>query len=344
MIKNNKKLSLGVLDQSPVRYGGTARDALRESVELAKTCEKYGYGRYWVAEHHNTNSFASTSPEIIIGKIASVTQSIRLGSGGIMLPNYSSLKIAEKFNLLESFYPGRIDLGLGKSRGTDTHGAEALAYPNKPIDFSLYDEQVKDLLAYLHKKLPPEHRFSQLVHNKHDLNSSIPTVWILGSGINSAKLAAELGLPFSFAHFLRDELCQNTPTTKAYLNNFKSSCFLNEPKISIAIEVICSEYEEKAKEISYSRTLEKAASSLDLLEYQGFFPPQDAKTYLQDAVLKKASYDFQSLCLVSDRKNIKTKIEEIADHYHANEVLILTNCFSFEDRKLSYKYIAEAFF
>ncbi len=150
-------LQLSVVDQSPVRAGGTAADALRETIALAVATEAMGYHRYWVAEHHNLPNFASTSPEVLIGQIAARTRTIRVGSGGIMLPHYSALKVAENFRLLESLYPGRIDLGLGRAPGSDQLTAIALAYPGRPRDAAQYPQQVMDLVGLLSASLPPDH-------------------------------------------------------------------------------------------------------------------------------------------------------------------------------------------
>src|SRR5437667_2625143 len=155
-------LHLGVVDQSPVREGGTAADALRETIALAVATEAMGYERYWVAEHHNVPNSAGTSPEILVGQIAAHTKSIRVGSGGVMLSHYSALKVAENFRLLETLYPGRIDLGLGRAPGSDQLTAAALAYPGRPRDISYFPEQITDLLGYLGNDLDPQHPFAAL--------------------------------------------------------------------------------------------------------------------------------------------------------------------------------------
>src|SRR5579859_6376442 len=144
------KLTLSVLDQSPVRRDGTAAEALRATVELAKVAERLGYTRYWVSEHHNSAGFAGTAPEVLIGQIAANTSSIHVGSGGVMLTHYSALKVAETFRILCAFYPGRIDLGIGRAPGSDPRTASALAYPKQPSDVELFPRQVVDLVNYLH--------------------------------------------------------------------------------------------------------------------------------------------------------------------------------------------------
>src|SRR5438552_16955499 len=149
------ELTLSVLDQSPVRNGGTAADARRESVRLAQVADRLGYARYWVAEHHNTGSFAGTSPEILIGRIAAATESIRVGSGGVMLSHYSALKVAEQFRMLESLFPGRIDLGIGRAPGSDGLTAAALAYPRPQADINEFPQQVAHLPGFLAGHVDP---------------------------------------------------------------------------------------------------------------------------------------------------------------------------------------------
>ena len=148
-------LRLSVVDQAPVRKGGSGADALRETIELARATEAMGYERFWVAEHHNLSSIASTSPEILIGQIGAATSRIRVGSGGVMLPHYSAFKVAENFRMLETLFPGRVDLGLGRAPGGERRSAAALAYPAAPIDVSAYPEQGDDLIGYLGDSLPP---------------------------------------------------------------------------------------------------------------------------------------------------------------------------------------------
>ena len=196
-----KDIKLTVVDQSPIRRGGTPADALNESVELAVHTENLGYSRYWVAEHHNSNSFSGTSPEILIGQIAAKTSTIRVGSGGVMLSHYSALKVAEQFSVLDSFHPNRIDLGIGRAPGSDRRTAAALTYPRPTMDvFSDFPQMVKDLLSFLEDEVEDEHPLAG-IRAQSSGKDTYPSVWLLGSSDYSARLAAEMGLPFSFADF-----------------------------------------------------------------------------------------------------------------------------------------------
>ena len=194
-------LTLSIVDQSPMRHGSTAREALLESVKLAQIAEKLGYERYWVAEHHNSGSFSGTSPEILVGQIAANTSSIRVGSGGVMLSHYSSLKIAEQFTVLNSFYPGRIDLGIGRAPGSDRKTAAALSYPKTLPNTDTFPQQIIDLMTYLSEDTNSSHPFTEIKVQSGLRSKTQPKIWLLGSSDYSAKLAAILGLPFCFADF-----------------------------------------------------------------------------------------------------------------------------------------------
>ena len=235
------KLTLSVVDQSPVRQGGTAADALRETVELAIVTEKLGYQRFWVAEHHNLSGFAGTCPEILIGQIAACTSTIRVGSGGVMLSHYSALKVAETFRILESFYPGRIDLGIGRAPGSDQRTAAALAYPGEVKDIRYFPEQVDDVIGYLTNQLPSDHPFTNV--RAAPTPGTAPEVWLLGSGYDSAILAAERGLPFSYAYFFGIGVENGVTIVENYRQRFRPSPYLAEPRVNVTVQVLCAETE-----------------------------------------------------------------------------------------------------
>ncbi len=198
--RSQDNVVLSVVDQSPLRRGGNAAEALRESVELAKAAERAGFARYWVTEHHNTGALAGTSPEILIGQIAARTSSIRVGSAGVMLSHYSALKVAEQFSVLNSFYPGRIDLGIGRAPGSDQLTAQALADPRPEVDIMSFPRQVTDLLSYFHGFAEQAHPFSAIRAHPGPAPEGQPEVWLLGSSDYSARLAAHLGLPFGLIY------------------------------------------------------------------------------------------------------------------------------------------------
>src|SRR5580698_481221 len=192
---------LSVLDISPVPSGSSSSDALRNTLDLAKLTDTLGYRRYWLAEHHNTALIASTSPEVMIGHVADVTQRMRVGSGGIMLPNHSPLHVAEAFRVLEALHPGRIDLGLGRAPGTDTVTALALRRSRQAVFSDEFPQQLDELLGFLSDDFAEEHPFRHVKAMPMDVGT--PEIWLLGSSDFSAQLAAKLGLGFAFAHHIQ---------------------------------------------------------------------------------------------------------------------------------------------
>ena len=219
-----QKLILSVVDQSPVRAGGTATDALRETIELAVATEAMGYQRYWLAEHHSLPNYAGTSPEVLAGLVASRTKSIRVGSGGVMLSHYSAFKVAENFRMLAAVHPGRIDLGVGRAPGGDQLTAVALTYPGQPHDISHYPQQILDLLGHLSARLHPDHVFAGIQAGPG--YPEMPQVWLLGSRYESAYMAAQFGLPFAYAHFFGIEVEEGPAIVEGYRKNsdLRSSC------------------------------------------------------------------------------------------------------------------------
>src|SRR5690349_15011073 len=212
-------LKLSVLDQSPVRQGVTPRDALLETVELAKHVDALGYSRYWLAEHHSSPGLAGSAPEIMVARVAGETSRIRVGSGGVMLSHYSALKVAEQFRMLETLHPGRIDLGIGRAPGSDQRTARILRHGPGALGIEHFPRQIQDVVAFLHDDLPPGHPWRG-VHAMPS-GASTPEVWLLGSSDESALLAAELGTAFSFAHFIND--LGGAEVTRVYRARFRPS-------------------------------------------------------------------------------------------------------------------------
>ena len=193
-------LKLGIVDQSPVANGATAMDAVRQTLELARVAERLGYSRYWVAEHHSTNSFAGAAPEVLIPQVAAATSEIRVGSGGVMLSHYSPLKVAEQFRMLEALFPGRIDLGIGRAAGGDRRTSQALAYGRGVLDPDSFPRQMEDLIGWMTDALQDEHPFRRV--RAMPRVGGVPEFWLLGSGGSSAGYAAHLGCAYSFAQFI----------------------------------------------------------------------------------------------------------------------------------------------
>jgi len=241
-------LRLGVLDQSPVRSGGAVADAIHETLELAELCDRLGYHRYWLAEHHSTPGLAGSSPEVLIGQVAARTSRIRVGSGGVMLQHYSSLKVAESFRVLETLFPGRIDLGIGRAPGSDQLTARALRENGNLEDFP---QQISDLQGFLHGTLPPGHVYAPVL--AMPTGPTAPEMWLLGSSDQSAAIAAHFGTGFSFAHFINQD--GGAEVTRAYRRQFQPSRWLDAPRASAAVFVVCADTETEAQRLAKSRQL-----------------------------------------------------------------------------------------
>ena len=337
---------LSVVDQSPVRQGGTAAQALRETVELAQVAERLGYTRYWVAEHHNSASYSGASPEVLIGQIAANTSSIRVGSGGVMLSHYSALKVAEQFRVLDSFYPGRIDLGIGRAPGSDQLTAAALAYPRLQSDASKFPQQVMDLLGFLSGQLDGDHPFARVRAQPGPAAETPPQVWLLGSSDYSARLAALIGIPFAFADFFGDMREHGPIVAEIYRREFKPSASLAAPRVSVALQVLCAPTTEEASYLGASRNVNKAVSFRDQQwqpELQGLLPPKEAAAYPLNEQQQQFMDRFKKGYIDGNPRQVREGITEVAGLYGAREVGIVTNCYAFEDRVRSYELVAEAF-
>ena len=337
---NTSETTLSVVDQSPIRKGGRPSDALGESVTLAQHAENIGYSRYWVAEHHNSSSFAGTSPEILIGQIAAQTTSIRVGSGGVMLSHYSALKVAEQFSILDSFYPGRIDLGIGRAPGSDQLTAAALTYPRPQADVHrAFPQMVQDLMGFLHGKLKESHPLAAIKAQPGEPDGTFPEVWLLGSSDYSARLAAGLGLPFSFADFFGNTGEHGPQVADIYRKEFSPSAYLSEPKVNVGLQVICAPTEEEARFIGASRNLNKVVSSLGLTT-GGLLPPEEAVDWPLEENVRAYMDQSTKSYIEGDPDQVREKILAAAERYQTSDLGIITNCYYFEHRKRSYEMVA----
>ena len=317
-------ISLSVLDQIPIRKEGSASDALNETINLAILCESFGYQRYWVAEHHNSKSFTGNSPEILIAAIAEKTKHIRVGSGGVMLTHYSSLKIAEQFLTLQALHPNRIDLGIGRAPGSDQKTSTALSYPRNQINVEYYPAQVIDLINYVNNSLEDNHPFNG----------------VQASSDYSARLAATLGLPFAFADFFGD-LAHGPIVADLYRRTFKPSKYLKTPLLTVAVQTLCAPTEEEALFLGSSRNLNKAGSVMGL--NQAFLPPEEAIRYPLTEQASQFMKSFRKGYVDGNPKQVTKNILKVANKYKTNEIAIVTNAYSHEVRIQSYRLIARAF-
>ncbi|MBS1661098.1 MAG: LLM class flavin-dependent oxidoreductase [Bacteroidetes bacterium] len=331
-----KKLRLSVLDQTPIRKNSDAPAALQESIRLAKLADRLGYSRYWLSEHHNTTTLAGAAPEILIARLAAETKGIRVGSGGIMLPNHSTLKVAENFRLLEALYPGRIDLGLGRAPGGDRLTAQLLN-PSNTFDPQAYITQIRDLQAFLSDDSTVG-TFQGKIRAIPKINTQ-PELWILTSSGESALLAAHFGAALCYAQFINP--IGGAAAVQAYRSRFRPSDELPEPQASVGIFAFCSEDESKVNEV-------RALVDYRLLGFEkGNF--DEIPTYAAASAYQYTPAEWQRVLYNRQRTAIGTpeqmreKLESIAAEFQVDEIVISTFTEHEEERMHSYELLADLF-
>lgn len=327
-------LRFSILDQSPVSEGSSPGEALKETAALAKKAEEWGYTRFWVSEHHDAQTLAGSSPEILIAHLGAVTKTIRLGSGGVMLPHYSSFKIAENFKLLEALYPGRIDAGVGRAPGGMPRASLALN-EGRSRNVDRFPDQIDELAMYLNDAIPENHMYYGM--KATPLTESAPPIWILGSSMSSALLAAEKGMPYMFAQFINGEGGQDF--TRTYRERFESGSGA-KPCAGFAIFVVCQETEEEA---------ERVASSLDLalsmgaqgMPSKGTPPPEKALAYEYSKFEKLLVEENRRRMIVGTPEQVGDRLEELAAEYGADEVMLVSIAYDFKDKLKTFELVAE---
>jgi len=335
-------IKLSVLDQSPVSDGYTPADALRNTIELARLADKLGFERYWIAEHHAMMTLASPAPEILIARLGAETSGIRLGSGGVLLPHYSPLKVAETFRMLHAMYPGRIDLGIGRAPGGS--GLEAFALRRdrgERLQNDDFEEQLLELLAFLHHGFPSEHPFARIKVSP-DMPGA-PEVWLLGSSSWSSSVAAKLELPYAFAHFISPE---ETPASlENYRLNFQHSKQLGQPRAVVALGVICADTEAEAKRLYTSTQLH-----VRRIRLQGkrlpVPTPEQAMAELGEFAMGNDSFvrgeGEWPRYVVGAPEQVREELERMAASLRVEELMIIAVMHDYQARQRSYKLIAEA--
>ncbi len=329
-------LKLGIVDQSPVRNGGTATDAVRETLELARVAERLGYDRYWLAEHHSTNSFAGAAPEVLIPRVAAVTRSMRVGSGGVMLSHYSPLKVAEQFRMLATLFPGRIDLGIGRAPGGDWRTSQALAYGRGVLGPELFPRQVEDLIGWLDDSLEDDHPFRRV--RAMPRSGEAPDLWLLGSGGSSAEYAARLGCGYSFAQFISG--VDGSEMVREYREGFRPSARLATPRASVGIGVICAETRAEAERLALSLQLWRGRIARG--QDRGIPSPEQAEEEFAEAGIPLESFRDDPRALVGDSGEVRAGLLELAGRYEVDELMLVTVTHSFAARVRSYELVAEA--
>jgi alkanesulfonate monooxygenase SsuD/methylene tetrahydromethanopterin reductase-like flavin-dependent oxidoreductase (luciferase family) len=305
-------LRLSILDQSPVPEGSTAGDALRNSIDLARLADGLGYHRYWLAEHHGTPGLACTSPEAIIGPVAMSTSRLRVGSGGVMLPHYSPLKVAETFRMLAALFPGRIDLGIGRAAGTSPKVAALLQRDRRQPPPDDFPEQLAELLRYTDGFEP----------------------WLLGSSGQSAIWAAEMGLPYVFADFINPN---GASTAGYYREHFQASSRLAEPRCAVAVWAVCAETDQEAFRLSASMRM------MSLLLFRGRLipvpPVEKALRFLEDEGMPAELLPAGRRIITGDPDKVRYALNAVAAEYGAEEVFVVNILHDHAARRRSYELL-----
>ncbi|MFD4705166.1 LLM class flavin-dependent oxidoreductase [Gottfriedia sp. NPDC058432] len=330
--KNLSEIPLSVLDLAPVVEGSTPADAFKNSLDLAQHAEKWGYHRYWFAEHHNMPAVASSATSVVIGHIASGTSTIRVGSGGIMLPNHAPLVIAEQFGTLESLHPGRVDLGLGRAPGSDMSTTRALRRDLRSHED--FPAQLEELRNYFN---PPGGLGSLTVQAVPGEGLNIP-IWLLGSSGFSAQLAAELGLPFAFAaHFAPDYTVQ---AMQLYHNNFKPSKSLDEPYAMIGLNVVVADTNQEAKRLfttqqqSFLNLIRGGKPSL-------LKPPVDDMDEIWSPYEKETLENQMKLSAIGTIETVTEKLQTVLNITKADEIMVNGSVFDHAARLYSYELLSK---
>jgi luciferase family oxidoreductase group 1 len=327
---------LSVLDLCPVPTGVPTAAALRRSLDLARRADELGYHRYWVAEHHNLPGIASSAPAVLIGQIAAVTSTIRVGSGGVMLPNHAPLVVAEQFGMLEALHPGRVDLGIGRAPGTDQVTARALRRDVEALSGDDFPEQLGALFAYFEGRVRAGPRQQRVRAIPAEGNQ--PAIWLLGSSGYSAQVAGILGLPFAFAHHF--SAANTEPALELYRRSFRASQHLEKPYCLIGVTVVCADSAEQARWLHGS-------SRLSMLRLRRGEPstlpsPAEAASYRYTDADRALIEHATSSQIVGDPAEVAERLEELATRTGVDELMITTSLFDHADRAHSYELVASA--
>lgn len=328
-------LRIGIVDQSPVPTGGTGADALRDTLALAREAERLGYHRYWLAEHHSTNSFAGSAPEVLIAAVAAETRAMRVGSGGVLLTHYSPLKVAEQFRTLATLYPGRIDLGIGRAPGTHPIAVQALQYGRGAIPIQRFGEQLDDLVAFLENERAAPHPWRKV--RAMPRGEEMPELWLLGSGGESAQLAAERGHGFAYAQFISGE--DGAEVARAYRAAFRPSPRSEAPRVIVALGVVCAETDEEALRLASGMAAwrNRIARGVD----RGIPSPEVALEELAPLGIPAGIGRDGARSLAGTPERLAAEIRRVAARYEADEVMLVTVVHDPDARLRSFRLLAD---
>jgi luciferase family oxidoreductase group 1 len=324
---------LSVLDLFPISTGSRPTEAIRDSVALAKRVDDLGYARYWIAEHHNMPNIASSAPEILIGHVASQTKRVRVGAGGIMLPNHAPLHVLEVFRTLNALYPDRIDLGVGRAPGTDQVTSAAL---KRQSSFGgEVNEQIAELYAFATKSFPANHPFAKI--DVMPVDAPMPQLWMLGSTSAGATIAAELGLPFAFAgHF---SMADSDGAVARYRNHFSPSDQQAESRLMMAVSIVCAETDERARELALPLRVAFARLATG---NPGAFPSiEEAKNHVFTPQELAIVERFGNGAIIGSEKTVRAGLEALIERTHPDEIMVSTVIPIQTERVASYERVAK---
>jgi len=332
-------LKLSVIDQSPVSAGSTPAEALGNSIELARLADRLGYERYWIAEHHAITALASPAPEILMTRVAAETTGIRVGSGGVMLPHYSPLKVAETFRMLHALYPGRIDLGVGRAPGGTPLDTFALQrYRGQQLSSDDFPQQLLELLAFLNRDFPAKHPFSRLTVSPE--MPGCPEVWLLGSSLWSAATAARFGLRYAFAHFIDSNATRSA--LEHYFSHFEASKELSAPHAMVSPGVICADTEAEAQRLLTSARLFRRRIRQG--DVRPIPTPEDAIAELGPSSGPPPNELGEwPRYFAGTPDKVRDQLIDMASVLHVDELMIVTVVHDHRARMRSYQLLAEAF-
>lgn len=330
----SKKIPLSVLDQSPICAGRGVTDALNETFALAQLSEQLGYSRFWVSEHHASNGLVGVSPEVLLARIGAETNSIRIGSAGVMLPHYSPYKVAENFKLLGAMYPGRIDCGVGRAPGGHQNVAAALRY-GSPLGPEYFPTKVADLDALLRDVAPPTPGLERV--RAMPTIATAPELWMLGSSEDSAHLAARMGLPYSVAYFINPTASDDI--LRIYRREFRPSANAEKPYASLGVFVLCAETEAEARRIERSRGLwllgvyTGVDQPIPTVETAASYPYTEQDQSLLGKFIRAAA--------IGTPTQVKEQLQVMVERFDADELVVATVAHDFAARCRSYELLAD---
>jgi luciferase family oxidoreductase group 1 len=330
-------VALSVLDLSPVAAGSSGAVSLRNSLDLAQLADGLGYTRYWVAEHHNLPSIASSAPDIMIGQIAAATSRMRVGSGGVMLPNHAPLMVAERFKVLEALFPGRIDLGLGRAPGTDPVTSYALRRRQDVGDDDDFLQRFQELMLFENSGFPPGHPFRSVRAMPADV--ALPPIWLLGSSGFSAQLAALVGAGFAFAHHFADH--DAVAAMLSYREQFKPSAMRTEPYAILAAAVVCADSAEEAERLAATIDLNFVRRSRG--EYLPLTSPEEALAYPYSPAERGLIARNRTRLFVGTGPAARDRLAPLLAATKADELMVTTMIYDHAARRHSYEILAAAF-